>query len=740
MSEVRTGYSYIEYEGDGVTDTYSVNFVLGYLRPAFVTCQVNNEEDGTGNPMYRTLTFLPGDTGMVQIGGAVPGVGESIVFRRVIPKDLLMHMYSNGSILDYPSLDESHLQLMMALQEVLDGFGLANIYTDIDMHGFKIVGVLSDSTMPDSVVTFAELQKFSADVQVLTVLGASEGASFVGYGSTTVEEHLDALAASNGSSLVGFVQAGAGADARTVQDKLRDVVSVKDFGAAGDGVTDDTAAIQDALTYATEGGLTLVFPAGVYSCDAPITWTYSGAGALEIRCDPGAVLRPSAIFPTGLPFIRPLVSGGNGKFSFTWRGGVLDGRNMPGRIVNTAPDIMYVTSSDGSFSYLTIENVTFIQNDTRYGISGDSCLFTVSNNVKISGCSFKGAIDAAIYVSADATGTLGENCIITNNTFDECNVAFITKRDFLYHIVSDNIITDCNYGITIGGAASGLGTGKYGVISGNIIRNVSFGISARESDGTIITGNRVENYGLRRRGTRVEFYEIGEPGYVEDPINSAEPLVGEPGIKIEGSSNCVVSNNLVIMTDFSPLESSSGIRIFPNGASQSINNLVQGNVIVAAGLGLEEGSNVDYNLFLDNSTINCTRRRGPLAPKSFIRDHEAGLDRITMAWGETTSSILPVANMVYKRDGSIYEQYLTNDDSEVSFILGDNTNSTVARMTYTHIADRWSFRAGGSGEVFRIDPSGPQFGTNTGTSDVPITGYISIKTLDGVTRKLAVIG
>ena len=41
---------------------------------------------------------------------------------------------------------------------------------------------------------------------------------------------------------VGFLQAGTGAVERSVQSKLRDVVSVKDFGAVGDGVTDDTAA------------------------------------------------------------------------------------------------------------------------------------------------------------------------------------------------------------------------------------------------------------------------------------------------------------------------------------------------------------------------------------------------------------------------------------------------------------------------------------------------------------------
>lgn len=90
------------------------------------------------------------------------------------------------------------------------------------------------------------------------------------------------LAASSGSSIVGFLQAGVGSTPRTVQSKQRDVVSVKDFGAIGDGVVNDTAAIAlaDAAASAA-GGITVNFPGGPYvftgQPSAGVTWRFDGA-------------------------------------------------------------------------------------------------------------------------------------------------------------------------------------------------------------------------------------------------------------------------------------------------------------------------------------------------------------------------------------------------------------------------------------------------------------------------------
>lgn len=87
--------------------------------------------------------------------------------------------------------------------------------------------------------------------------GAAQDFTLNPNGYTTavdVQEGFDDLGSSTGTSKIGFIQAGTGAQTRSAQDKLRDTVSVKDFGAVGDGVADDATAINAAIAAVESAG------------------------------------------------------------------------------------------------------------------------------------------------------------------------------------------------------------------------------------------------------------------------------------------------------------------------------------------------------------------------------------------------------------------------------------------------------------------------------------------------------
>lgn len=82
-----------------------------------------------------------------------------------------------------------------------------------------------------------------------------------------------------------FTASGTGAETRTSADKFSDLISVKDFGAVGDGLTDDTLAIQQALAAHDA----VFVPEGTFLITAPVTVAASqslfGAGQKSvIKC------------------------------------------------------------------------------------------------------------------------------------------------------------------------------------------------------------------------------------------------------------------------------------------------------------------------------------------------------------------------------------------------------------------------------------------------------------------------
>jgi parallel beta-helix repeat protein len=74
-----------------------------------------------------------------------------------------------------------------------------------------------------------------------------------------------------------------------ISDSGDTTVNVKDFGAKGDGVTDDQTAIQNASNYATANNRSLYFPDGTYLHSSTLTFTsiavYGTGGATVVATD-----------------------------------------------------------------------------------------------------------------------------------------------------------------------------------------------------------------------------------------------------------------------------------------------------------------------------------------------------------------------------------------------------------------------------------------------------------------------
>jgi hypothetical protein len=113
------------------------------------------------------------------------------------------------------------------------------------------------------------------------------------------------------ADLVTYTPTGTGAVARSAASKFGDTVSVKDFGAVGDGTTDDTVAINAALA----AHASVYLPVGTYRTTAPITLNANnilfGAGITSVIKNTTASSVIRSVTPTGARIYH--VGGGNFK-------------------------------------------------------------------------------------------------------------------------------------------------------------------------------------------------------------------------------------------------------------------------------------------------------------------------------------------------------------------------------------------------------------------------------------------
>ena len=114
------------------------------------------------------------------------------------------------------------------------------------------------------------------------------------------------------STTIPYTSSVTGSIQRTVYAKLDDILSVKDFGAKGDGTTDDTAAIQTAINYAAANSKTIYIPkgSGYYQISSSVSVTGNvgrgfgivGDGIIEQVTDNTPILVLNGLYQNSMKF------------------------------------------------------------------------------------------------------------------------------------------------------------------------------------------------------------------------------------------------------------------------------------------------------------------------------------------------------------------------------------------------------------------------------------------------------
>lgn len=231
-------YSIQKLVSDGTLSTV----VLGvqYLERNDIYMRIGGEDvTQSGSSTGYTWYFVDNTT--LKINPVVPTGVEVYIYRRTDTSNMY-NIYSQNAQFDESTVDENNQQLLFIAQEYLEqgipGAGInsleyINTVAGINYYRFSLTdgSYTPPFGVPDNTV------------QLRTELIAPTGAGLIGYQLTT------------------------GKPTRTVALKLRERVTIDDFGGNGNDSADNTSAFADAVAWMLDNGRRVIIPEGSYVTD-----------------------------------------------------------------------------------------------------------------------------------------------------------------------------------------------------------------------------------------------------------------------------------------------------------------------------------------------------------------------------------------------------------------------------------------------------------------------------------------
>jgi parallel beta-helix repeat protein len=370
--------------------------------------------------------------------------------------------------------------------------------------------------------------------------------------------------------------------------------NVKSFGAAGDGISDDSAAIQKAIDSLSRTGGTVFLPAGTYRIGAGVLDKVSGLsvalriGSFVNLLGDGAGKSIMKVDPNVSSTLnRFLINDKPGDSNISISRLTIDTANTPVS-KGSGAGLSFVKSKN-----IAIEDVEF-KNVKKEAIDLLSVSnFTIRNNVvyntwtgiSLRDCSNGDVVDNAI------TSTGGDGIIVMSEAHDRCTDL---------HIKSNNINAVNDTAIDID-THDGSGHHENIIVSENIIENnlasaVSVGIRASQSSNIIISNNIIKNasLGILLDTPTAPPKSISVSGNIIDDFTNYGIIAAYDGAIIDGNSiygtdGVVADGNNSTISGVSPVRLKVGIAL----KSQSL-DIVNNHI-----------ENVDYGVRWEGDSSSC---------------------------------------------------------------------------------------------------------------------------------------